>query len=347
MDPLYGRALLEWPLTFASLAIFGTAVFALAARSFSDVGLDSMVAAMLPVWRSMALTIVLFSPLLMVIITAEMAAVSWSEAIPLIPQVMAQTHSGEVWRWSLPAGVLLLIVAIAPIASGTRAFVVAGLSGLMLLLEAMLSHASDKGGIAVFVYLVHEAAAATWIGALLGFWTIARRTHASPAWTARAAQLVSTTAAWSVAAIVLSGCYTAYQGLGLSIDRLLFSSYGRTLLIKIVAFCTVLSIGAYNRERLLPEVTDIGTQRVLLRNVGIESLLLGTIVLGLASLLANTPPARGHMMSHPEMEMSSRKVDEAAVLPMEASLSRRGGQPCGPGVSSDRCANYHLQRVGG
>ena len=305
MGPLYGRALLEWPFTLALLTIFGTAAFALAARRLSGVALESMVAAMLPAWRAMALAIVLISPLLMVSITAEMAAVSWSDAIPVVPQVVTQTHAGDVWRWSLPAGVLLLIAAIAPISSNARVWIIAGLSGLLMLMEAMLSHAADKGGIAVLVYLVHETAAATWMGALFGFWMVVRRAQTTPAWTARAAQLVSTTAAWSVAAIVLSGCYTAYQGLGLSLDRLLFSSYGRTLLIKVVAFGAVLSTGAYNRERLLPDATDLVSQKMLLRNVGVESLLLGTAVVGLACLLANTPPAPGHMMNHSGMQMSS------------------------------------------
>ncbi|HTR62106.1 MAG TPA: CopD family protein [Candidatus Binataceae bacterium] len=322
MAPFYGRAVLEWPLAFASLTIFGTAMFLLAARGFSEMELQSMVAAMLPAWRAMALAIVIISPLLLVSITSEMAAVSWPAAVPLVPQVMAQTHSGEVWRWSLPAGLLLLAVTIVPMTETARTFLLAGLGGTLMLLEAMLSHAADRGVIAVLVYLVHEAAAATWIGALLGFWMIARRAHASPAWTSRAVRLVSTTAAWSVAAIVVSGCYTAYQGVGLSIDRLLFSSYGRTLLVKVAAFCAVLSIGAYNRERLLPDVTDANAQRLLLRNVGIESLLLGTLVLGLASLLANTSPARGHMMSHPGMEMSLRRVNGPVGQPIESSSRR-------------------------
>jgi putative copper resistance protein D len=304
MEPLYGRALLEWPLAFASLTIFGTTVFLLAARGFGEVQLDATIAAMLHAWRVMALAIVVISPLMLVVITVEIAAVPWREAIPLIPQVVAQTHPGEVWRWSLPAALLLLVVTMVHMGSAAKIWLIAGLSGLLMLLQAMLSHAADRGSLAVLIYLVHETAAATWMGALLAFWIVARRAQASPAWRARAARLVSSTAAWSVAAIVLSGCYTAYSILGLSIDRLLFSSYGRTLLVKVVAFGAVLSLGAYNRERLLPDVSDVDSQKLLLRNVGVESLLLGTAVVGLACLLANTPPARGHMM-HTGMAMDA------------------------------------------
>ena len=112
-----------------------------------------------------------------------------------------------------------------------------GLSAVLMFCEAQLSHAVDHGGRAVLIYLIHEAAAGSWIGALLGLWMVARRAQPSADWVARAARMVSTIAAWSVAALVLSGAYTAYLGLGLSIDRLLFSSYGRTLMVKVVMFC--------------------------------------------------------------------------------------------------------------
>ncbi len=52
----------------------------------------------------------------------------------------------------------------------------------------------------------------------------------------------------------------------------------------------VLLIGAYNRYWLMPAVSESSAQASLLRNVGIESILL-IGVLGLAALLANTPPA--------------------------------------------------------
>jgi putative copper export protein len=52
----------------------------------------------------------------------------------------------------------------------------------------------------------------------------------------------------------------------------------------------VLLIGAYNRYWLMPTVSESSSQQSLLRNVGIETaMLIG--VLGLAALLANTPPA--------------------------------------------------------
>jgi len=268
----------------------------------------------LPAWRLMAIASFLVSPIMLLNLTAEMSGVSWREAIPFLPEVITQTHSGEVWRWALVAAALLLICVFAPLASTARTVALACLSVVLMFCEALLSHAVDHGSMAVLIYLTHEAAAGSWIGALLGLWLVTRRAQPSSGWTARAARVVSTMAAWSVGALVLSGAYTAYQGLGFSLDRLLFSSYGRTLILKVVAFCAVLSIGAYNRERLIPDVAASGTQRILLRNVGIESLVLGVVVMVLAALLANTPPARGHMMSHPGMAMDTLYLPATGIF---------------------------------
>ena len=305
METLYGRALLEWPLVFASAATFGTATFVLAVRSFDSCPASSTIAALLPAWRLMAIAIFFVSPIMLLKLTAEMSGVSWREALPLVPEVMTQTHAGEVWRWALIVTALLLICVFAPLAGTARAVALACFSAVLMFCGAQLSHAVDHGSVAILVDLVHQAAAGSWIGALLGLWVVTRRAQPSSDWVARAARVVSTIAFWSVAALVLSGAYTAYQGLGLSLDRLLFSSYGRTLIVKVAVFCAVLSIGAYNRERLIPDVATSSTQRILLRNVGIETLVLGGVVVALAALLANTPPARGHMMSHPGMAMDT------------------------------------------
>jgi len=305
MEALYGRALLEWPLVLASAATFGTATFVLAVRDFDGGPVGSIVAALLPAWRLMAIAIFLVSPIMVLKLTAEMSGLSWREALPLVPEVMTQTHSGEVWRWALLVAALLLVCVFVPLASTARAVALACFSAVLMFCEAQLGHAVDHGSMAVLIDLVHETAAGSWIGALLGLWVVTRLAQPSSDWIARAARVVSTIAVWSVAALVLSGAYTAYQGLGLSFDRLLFSSYGRTLIIKVVVFCAVLSIGAYNRERLMPDVAASATQRTLLRNVGMEALALGGVVVGLAALLANTPPARGHMMSHPGMAMDT------------------------------------------
>jgi Copper resistance protein D len=71
-----------------------------------------------------------------------------------------------------------------------------------------------------------------------------------------------------------------------------YTTYGRTLLLKLALFAVIVSIGGYNRYRLVPAVGTALSRRMLLRNVTIESVLL-IGALALAALLANTPPPRG------------------------------------------------------
>ena len=236
MEALYGRALLEWPLVLASAATFGTAAFVLAIRGFDGCPAGSTAAALLPAWRLMAIAIFFVSPIMLLELSAEMSGLAWREALPFVPEILTQTHSGEVWRWALIVAALLLVCVFAPLANTARAVALACFSTVLMFCEAQLGHAVDHGSMSILVYLVHEAAAGAWIGALLGLWVVTRRAQPSSHWVARAARVVSTIAAWSVAALVLSGAYTAYQGLGFSVDRLLFSSYGRTLIVKVVVF---------------------------------------------------------------------------------------------------------------
>jgi putative copper export protein len=117
------------------------------------------------------------------------------------------------------------------------------------------------------------------------------------------ARRVSKLALWSVIGLVITGTYTAYSELGFDVYRLLFSAYGRALIAKEIVFAGVIAIGAYNRYRLVPAVEAAPARRMLLRNVTIESvLLLG--VLGLAALLANTPPPHGAIGPGPHSMMA-------------------------------------------
>ncbi|HKA52135.1 MAG TPA: CopD family protein [Candidatus Binatia bacterium] len=295
MHPLYGRALLEWPLVLVALTVFGTGAFALCCAPSDDAHGEAVVSALSPLWRGLALVAVLILPLVLLDITAEMAAVSWGKAIPLMPAVMLHTHVGRVWAGCLPATGLLLAGAFLPRWHAVRPIVLSALATLLLLCDALSSHAVDQGWLAVAVYFIHESAAGLWLGALLGLWIVAKRGKAPKRWAEHAARRVSYLASWCVLALVLTGAYTAYETLGLNLSGLLFSTYGRILIAKVVIFATVLALGAYNRYRLVPEVKTSTSREALLRNVGVESLILLVGVLALASLLANTPPAHNHI----------------------------------------------------
>ncbi len=161
---------------------------------------------------------------------------------------------------------------------------------LPLLTLSLSSHAVDRGAIAVIVYFTHEIAAGLWIGAILGLWLCVACGSFDAHWLTQICPRVSRLAGWTVGILVLSGFYTAYYALTADPNRLIYTAYGQTLVVKVFAAILVLLIGAYNRFFLIPTIVRSSSRTALVRNVGIESILLIGI-LGLAALLANTPPA--------------------------------------------------------
>lgn len=290
------RPLIEWPLVAALVGLFGTAGLVLLASEEGIYDLEQAVPPLLPWWRLAALIILVTAPCMMLDVSAKMAGVTWQEALPLFREVLTDTHAGHVWQWYIPAALAIVIFAFATMRQPLRVAALLGLSALIIFLQAELSHATDKGLFAVVVYFLHAAAAGLWFGALLAFWIIVRHGAPPREWVGRTALKVSTLAGWTVLTLILTGIYTAYHGLGFDLYHLLYSAYGRTLLAKIAVFSLVLPIGAYNRYRLIPDISAPTTQTSLVRNVGLESLILAVGVLGLAAILANTPPAHGHMM---------------------------------------------------
>ena len=275
------------------VTIFGTAGFILLLARERAFDLRAAAASLVTPWRLLAAVIFLVSPLVLLSVTADMASVSWSGAVPLVPEVLAETHAGNIFEWFLPLAFVLLLTSLIPLPQPVRTAMLFLLAGVLLLLQALLSHAIDKGTLAVGVYFLHEVTSGLWVGALLALWMVAHRGNPPDVWVEHAARLVSKLAFWSVTALVITGTYTAYNGLGFDIYRLLFSAYGRTLVAKVIVFAGVLAIGAYNRYWLVPNVGDPALRDTLLRNVRIESVILLLAVVGLASLLANTPPAHG------------------------------------------------------
>ncbi len=285
------RTLLAWPLIASLIAVFGTSGFLVVS---ADERFDQPVAAALVrSWRVFALVVFPASILVLVNITADMASVSWASAAALVPQVLTETHAGHVFEWFLPIALVFLLSAWIPLPQFARILALFLLAGVLLFLTVLLSHAIDKGALAIAIYFLHDIAVGFWVGALLAFWIVMEYGNPSHVWISHAARRVSAVAFWSVIALVVTGLYTAYTSIGLDVYHLLFSAYGRTLLGKVIVVLGVLTIGAYNRYWLVAEVDDPATRVALVRNVGVESVILLLVVIGLATLLANTPPVHG------------------------------------------------------
>jgi len=288
MTQIGARALVAWPLLVAEILTLGTAAFALLLAP--DTQSEELANALTPLWRGLGVAAVMFSPLSLLVGTANMGDLTLRAAIPFLPQVIRETHFGHVWSWSFPLTMALMVIPWTPGRGRSKTVVLGLVACTLILLVSFSSHAIDRGTIAVIVYFIHEVAAALWIGAILGLWFGAVRGKLGSAWVLQTAPRVSSVAGWTVTILILSGLYTAYYSLGTDPHRLIDAAYGRTLVDKICAAMLVLLIGGYNRYWLMPAVSESSAQASLLRNVGIESILL-IGVLGLAALLANTPPA--------------------------------------------------------
>jgi copper transport protein len=162
------------------------------------------------------------------------------------------------------------------------------ISAALLGFQSVTSHAVDKGAFAISIHFVHQAAAGMWIGALVSL-LIGASGHAGADWLRSATSRVSTIAGWSVAALIVTGLIRAWEALGLQLDLLVNSIYGRTLMWKVGTAATVILIGGYNRYRLVGLVGESSARASLIRNVAVECVLLA-VVLGWSVVLANSPP---------------------------------------------------------
>ncbi len=292
------RILFAWPVLAIQLIIFGTAAFALSLGSDAAAQRARLIVRLRAIWRVLGLITLALSPFLFVEIVAGMAGTTWSQALPYSSEVLRETHAGHVWEWRFPLVILLATGGWLPLTRIASAILFVAISTGLLLCEGLASHAIDHGATAVAFFVVHELSGGLWIGAVFSLWFGASRVQLGADWVDHTAPWVSRLAGWTVVVLLLSGVYTAYQALMGDASLLLYSTYGRNLLIKIGAASIVLLIGAYNRFIIMPELAGSSAREALLKNVLLESILLVGVI-GLAALLANTPPAHhsNHLIS--------------------------------------------------
>jgi copper transport protein len=269
--------------------IFGTTAFALVGMPRHVAEVDRSSRSMASLWRVLALIVLVMSPLRLLSIAAGMADSTLREVIPIMPQVMSETFAGRVWTWRLATALLLALAAWIPAPGRLATTLIFTISVALLAFQAITSHAVDKGAFAIAAHFTHQAAAGMWIGALVSLLIGATYGHAGAEWLRTATSRVSTIAGWSVAALIVTGLIRAWDALGLRIDLLVNSLYGRTLLWKVGTAATVILIGGYNRYRLVGSVGESSARASLIRNVAVECALLA-VVLGWSVVLSNTPP---------------------------------------------------------
>ena len=283
------QPIFAWPLVGSQVLIFGTTAFSLFAAPRDVVAGDVSKRSLVVLWRVLALIVLIMSPLRLLSIGAGMADSTFREVLPSMPQIMRETFAGRVWTWRLATALLLALVAWIPASGRLATALMFVISAALLGFQSVTSHAVDKGVFAISIHFAHQAAAGMWIGALVSLLIGATYGHVGADWLRSASLRVSTIAGWSVAALIVTGLIRAWEALGLQLDLLVNSIYGRTLLWKVGTAATVILIGGYNRYRLVGSVGESSARTALIRNVAVECALLA-VVLGWSVVLANTPP---------------------------------------------------------
>lgn len=293
MNGLIAPALLfQWPLLTCEAVSFGAAIFALAICGQEVAAGAAVRVRARALIRLLSIAALLWAPAALLNETAQIAGVSIGSAASLVRVVLTGTHTGRLWM--IRIGLYVAMLAAAWTARSPRSSVAAGgtIAALLMLLRAMGSHAIDHGMAAVASYWAHELAASGWFGALAGLAFGLRRIDSAIAAPAMriAAPRVSRIAAACVAVLLITGGYAAWYSLGLDLGHLLYSAFGRTLMVKVAIASGAILLGGYNRASLLPRVAQDGASAELMRNVAAESVVL-MIVLASSSVLSATPPA--------------------------------------------------------
>jgi putative copper resistance protein D len=287
-DPFTVRNLCQLIALAALLLALGLGAFASAVVPAKTA--ESIPAQLWIALRSCSLAALIMAPLQLLTAAAAMADTGLAQSLPLAPEVLRRTNFGMVWIAGIPLLLLLNAAVWWPGSSRTRAGVAAVLAAALLALHALVSHAIDFGSAAIICFFLHQTAAALWSGALVGLALLAwRGTFDSPA-THMIVTRTSRLAGWCVALLVPTGIYVAYCALGLNLDHLLYSAYGRTLMLKVWVFGVALLLGGYNRYWLVPHISHSSVRNELMQSVCVECLLV-VAVFALAVLLANTPPS--------------------------------------------------------
>lgn len=191
--------------------------------------------------------------------------------------------------------------------------------------------------------LGHLFSGSFWIGGVVGlilFLASARVVDGKPAGTdpklaAMVVRRFSHLAVWSVIVLAISGTIMGVMIVG-TFDKLVTTSYGLTLLLKIGIIIPVVAIAAYNRRRLLPKLSTRPTARMqwqsLTRTLSYEAALLVAVLL-LTGFLTNLSPAHDH---HESTTESTAPVAQTVTISGDAQgLSLDGDlEPALPGENT-------------
>jgi putative copper resistance protein D len=261
-------------------------------------------------WTGLALA-VLSGAAWLVLKAAQMGDVPWSAVFSedILPMVLSGTDFGRdcIARAVLAALLGAALIAARPACACYRAGLVAAciFSAALVGTLAWAGHAAATsnglGAAHIASDILHLAAAAAWVGALLPLAVLlgAALACADPPSIDIAREAVlrfSVLGVVSVGTLAATGIINTWAIVG-SLTALAGTEYGRLLLAKVSLFFAMLSLAAVNRFRLTPFVRqkrDAGATRTALRRICTNSLIeasIGFIVVAVVGLLGTMSPS--------------------------------------------------------
>jgi putative copper export protein len=273
--------------------------------------------------------------------TQTMSGERLTEIHIALPVVLLHTHFGAVWLARLGVVGLLGLAwwsfgrMTAPRSQRAMMLSLAA-TALIALTTSLSGHAGDWGDLTMPVLIdwIHLVAGAIWTGGLFTLGFLFQRFVALPGREEVARRFASIgrpfsrMAAYCVFTLLVAGLFNARLQVG-SLQPLINTSYGLTLLMKIFLVGLVLALAAVNRYYFLPLLRDpdgaraqllvktigrlggawlvgaggdqaVGIRRRLRQFMRLEWILV-IVTLALAALLTHLPPAR-HIRAHQHLE---------------------------------------------
>lgn len=230
-------------------------------------------------------------------------------------QLLTQTAYGTRWLmrevWTLVLLIIVVWQSSQPVIGRLALGATIPLGLALVGLQAMNGHATafnDDSLVRVISDALHLLGAGVWVGGLIALGVacgpLLRRGPAEAAQARLILRRFGLIAACSLSVLFVTGLYNSGQQIA-SLDALLFTFYGHTLLIKIALVFAVGGVGLINASLLHPRVADV-IRRLLRRPPGwtliaprrlrrtlLVEMFGGTAVVLLAAVLGSSTPARG------------------------------------------------------
>jgi putative copper resistance protein D len=216
--------------------------------------------------------------------------------------VLRETHFGNVCVARLAVAIVVAVAGFAMDPVRRRGVRLVCAIGAMAILASLAAcgHAAagsgTQGAIRLTADALHLIAAGAWLGALVPFAALLKRSASDDRgldFAHRAAARFSTLGIVSVGAIVLTGIINTRYTVQ-TLDALGGSRYGTELIVKLTIFVAIVGFAAANRWSLTPRMArhDAGGARALgeMRRNALVELALGLAIVAIVGNLGITMP---------------------------------------------------------